>query len=524
MMPNAIVEYVRHFVDEDFGWAIGIAYWLTYSSIFAAQNMTAAQLSEYWGGPDPPQVYRTVIFYVVAPIIMLVINVCGVSTFGWIESIGGGLKISLVFTTTFALYVMAAKQQNNYLQDSFQHNEGFINNNVAAVCYVIPIMAFGFIGIETVAVTAFEAAPNHLRRPSKYITYFTAILYLLCMLSQCLNVEWTNDHLPMVYGGVEAVKSAAKRAADDPDNPFSRVLAVIAMFNWNQKIFAGVLNGAIIFSVLSASNTTLYLASRTLYGMALRVKDPTILGKLVHALSTVDSKTGVPLSALLLSWAMFFWIPFMSLKNDYRVQYVIEIIQTASSVSCLIVWTALVLAYLRLWYWQTKYKTSLGVEVEQMDGSRVRPYDMFERGSPRYKPHTVLMSLQPLPAMLALVGCFVIFAFCSATWWYRLATFPKVAIAYAAQFIVLIIFAVLKATRIWRLSRAKRRQWWNSLWSQTSSDTFTEKLNSLRGFLEEAVEQSKEDRRLRRQNSMDDRRSGNGDPVIALTEQRAVAH
>jgi amino acid transporter len=73
--------------------------------------MTAAQLSEYWGGPDPPQVYRTVIFYVVAPIIMLVINVCGVSTFGWIESIGGGLKISLVFTTTFALYVMAAKRK-----------------------------------------------------------------------------------------------------------------------------------------------------------------------------------------------------------------------------------------------------------------------------------------------------------------------------------------------------------------------------------------------------------------------------
>lgn len=25
--PNAIVEYVRAFVDEDLGWVIGIAYW-----------------------------------------------------------------------------------------------------------------------------------------------------------------------------------------------------------------------------------------------------------------------------------------------------------------------------------------------------------------------------------------------------------------------------------------------------------------------------------------------------------------
>ena len=26
-VPNAIVEYVRAFVDEDFAWLVGIAYW-----------------------------------------------------------------------------------------------------------------------------------------------------------------------------------------------------------------------------------------------------------------------------------------------------------------------------------------------------------------------------------------------------------------------------------------------------------------------------------------------------------------
>lgn len=104
-------------------------------------------------------------------------------------------------------------------------------------------------------------------------------------------------------------------------DPYSRVLAVIDMFNGNQKIFASIWNDAIIFSVLLASNTTLYLASRTLYDMALRVKDPAILKRLIHALSTVDSKTGVPIYALFLAWAKFFWIPFMSLKNFYQVQH-----------------------------------------------------------------------------------------------------------------------------------------------------------------------------------------------------------
>jgi yeast amino acid transporter len=29
-VPNAIVEYVKTFVDEDLGWVVGIAYWLVF--------------------------------------------------------------------------------------------------------------------------------------------------------------------------------------------------------------------------------------------------------------------------------------------------------------------------------------------------------------------------------------------------------------------------------------------------------------------------------------------------------------
>ena len=71
--------------------------------------MMAAQLSEYWGGSDPPQVYRVIVFYVVSPIVMLVINLLGISRFGWVEAIGGGLKVVLVLVTTLALYIMAGK-------------------------------------------------------------------------------------------------------------------------------------------------------------------------------------------------------------------------------------------------------------------------------------------------------------------------------------------------------------------------------------------------------------------------------
>ena len=141
------------------------------------------------------------------------------------------------------------------------------------------------------------------------------------MLSQCLNVSWESGDLPSVYGGIGQIN---KRAQDDSDRSFSHILAVIALRKWDKKSLDGVLNGAIILSVLSASNTALYISSRTLYGMAYRVKNENMLGKAAQYFAKVDSKTGVPLRALFMSWASFIWVPFVSLgsNNKLQVQYV----------------------------------------------------------------------------------------------------------------------------------------------------------------------------------------------------------
>lgn len=185
--------------------------------------------------------------------------------------------------------------------------------------YVIPIVAFGFIGIEAVAVTAFEAAPESLRRPSKFIAYFASILYLVCMLSQTFNVTWKHQDLPEIYSGIGEVN---KRAEDNTDPaPVTTILAVIAVREWEKFPLAGFLNGAIIFSVLSASNTALYIASRTLYGMAFRMDDRGLAKKLRH-FSKIDRTTGVPLPALFASWISFIWVPFLSLAKDGYVRYV----------------------------------------------------------------------------------------------------------------------------------------------------------------------------------------------------------
>lgn len=73
--PNAIVEYVKTFVDEDLGWVIGLAYWYSFASAFALENLAAAALSEYW---SPGQTLQIIAFYVVSPVLILALNFCGV--------------------------------------------------------------------------------------------------------------------------------------------------------------------------------------------------------------------------------------------------------------------------------------------------------------------------------------------------------------------------------------------------------------------------------------------------------------
>ncbi|KAF1846862.1 uncharacterized protein K460DRAFT_362993 [Cucurbitaria berberidis CBS 394.84] len=464
--PNAIVEYVRAFIDEDFGWVIGIAYWFTYSSIFAAQNLMAANLAVYWGLKP---VWQIIIFYFVTPGMIVGINLVGVGTFGWVEAVGGILKIVLVVGITIVLYVMAGQEhhwsEGRKIQAGFVYNEKFTTNKYRALAYVIPMVAFGFLGIETVAVTAFEARTSRsLRLPSQSIAYVTLLLYFLCLLGQCLNVPWTDSHLPLIYGGIGDGATDTK----DLRNPASSSLTILALWAWGKKHLAGFLNGAMIFSVLSASNTSLYVASRTLYGVARDVPTSNLLGRLIHGLSVVVPKTGVPARALVFSALSFIWLPFVTLKGGYAVQYLIEIIQISSSVSCLIVWASVSFAYLRYYIWLKHCKKHL-----------VGDYEQFRRSTGTYKPFTLLAFAQPLPAIISIVGCLIVFAFCSATWWDKEVTFSKVAIGYAAPLILLVLFIIFKIIN--------RR-----LWIRTSDDfsSLSQTLDRLKWYKLDEVDMS----------------------------------
>ena len=166
------------------------------------------------------------------------------------------------------------------------------------------------------AVTAFEAKySTSLKWPSRITAYVVFVLYFICTLAEILTVRWTDEHLPPIYSGVGNSNSTVP-----PEHPNSYNLAVVATFAAGWKPMAGILNGCFIFSVLSASNTSLYVSSRTLYGLAREIPDTNWVGRRLNKLSGVVRQTGVPAAALLFSAISFFWLPFLQLKAGYAIQ------------------------------------------------------------------------------------------------------------------------------------------------------------------------------------------------------------
>jgi amino acid permease len=74
----------------------------TYCVTFSALIIAATDLTKYWG-IDP--VFKALI-YVLVPVVLIGINALPVEVFGWIEFIGGIVKLALVTGTIILMFLI----------------------------------------------------------------------------------------------------------------------------------------------------------------------------------------------------------------------------------------------------------------------------------------------------------------------------------------------------------------------------------------------------------------------------------
>lgn len=184
---------------------------------------------------------------------------------------------------------------------------------------------FAFLGTELVGVTAGEAQNPRKTIPKAIRLTFYRILvfYILSVLLVGMIVPYNSDKL------LDAIKAGSK-GASAAASPF-----VVAAIVSGVQTLPHIINVCILIFVFSASNSDMYIASRTLYGLASDESAPRIFRK-------TDSR-GVPVYALAVS-AIFACLSFMNVSSNSK--QVFGYFVNLTTVFGLLTWISILVTYI----------------------------------------------------------------------------------------------------------------------------------------------------------------------------------
>lgn len=285
-----------------------------------------ADLTNYWG---IDYIFKALL-YVLVPLLLIFINALPVELFGWIEYIGGIVKLMLVTGVVILMFcINGGVSPNNehigtkYFVDGVTYNSEVVSNKVEAVFAAIPLATFAYIGVELLTTTAFEARdPGELRLPAANVGWFSTVLYTFATGAFAANLSWKDQNLPKLF-------QQALTMITDPSDPSIAVFErpwpethaapLIAMYRVGYRFLPGFLNACFIYSAVSCANTALYVASRQLYGLTRTVSvdyDSGILRRSLAWMSSVHHRTRAPWPAIAISGLALSWLPFIRVRSD----------------------------------------------------------------------------------------------------------------------------------------------------------------------------------------------------------------
>ncbi|KAK0707342.1 amino acid permease-domain-containing protein [Lasiosphaeris hirsuta] len=412
-VPNAVYYYIKYFIDDEAAWVVTILYWYSNATVFAVQMLGAAKLVQFW---SLIAIWPPFIFFLMVPFILLAVNLAGIKVYGWVETVFGMLKTVLVFGVTCTLYDISTKA----ISAGFQYNKDLVSSKSHAFFYGIPYVAYSYIGIESSIVAAFEArSATAVALPSRLIHWFIVGFYFLCTLGLALTVPWNDPHLT---GSLDKLTQPRSNSAT--------IIAIARDPRLGGGPLAGFVNGCLIMSIVSSAAASLYLASRTLYGLAYTLRKQTDFAK---GLSSIwGERAMVPARALLVTFLAFFWLPWISQipGNRITVNDVLNVMSLTASASCVITWAFICLAFIR--FERFTESPDARSSPDGMPGAVRKHEGCYARSHKRYAKQVsgLGVAIQPWFAWAGFLGCIIVFISASAPWWSRPATPRDVIAAY----------------------------------------------------------------------------------------------
>ena len=272
-VSGSFATYGEKYVDEGFGFALGINYWYNWA-IAIAVDLVAAQLVMAWWFPQVPGWCWSAIFLSV----IFAFNWASARTFGEAEFWFAFVKVAAVvfFIIAGALLLLGVPTEvpgagfANWTVGDGPFAGGFV-----AFFAVAMAVGYSFQGTELIGVAAGESKDpqKNLPKAVKQIFWRILLFYILSTIVMSLLIPYTDPRL------------LKNDLADVAVSPFTLVFENAGIVS-----AASVMNAVILTPVLSAGNSGMYAATRMLHTLALAGKMPKIFGQ--------TSASGVPRNAL----------------------------------------------------------------------------------------------------------------------------------------------------------------------------------------------------------------------------------
>ncbi|CAK1364308.1 Dicarboxylic amino acid permease [Cercospora beticola] len=278
--------YADRFVDPALGFSLGYTYWFKYIITTPNQLTAAALVIQYWVSADRvnPGVWITVFL-----VIIITINFLGIKYFGELEFWLSSIKVVVILGLILFSLIMACGGADGDVRGfRYWDNPGAFKEYVGtgatgrftAVWQSMVTAVFAYLGTELVGVTVGEAQNprKNIPRAIKLTFWRICVFYILSVLFLGMIIPYNSEFLLQAKGSKTSAAAspfvAAIRSASIPSLP-------------------GILNACILIFVFSAANSDLYIASRTLHGLAIKKHAPELFAR--------TNRRGVPYYALGLS-------------------------------------------------------------------------------------------------------------------------------------------------------------------------------------------------------------------------------
>ncbi|KAL8663515.1 MAG: hypothetical protein Q9202_003825 [Teloschistes flavicans] len=344
-IQSGFTGYATRFCDPALGFSLGYTYWFKYIIVTPNQLTAAALVIQYW---VPREQVNPGVFIAVFLVAIVLINYLGIKFFGEIEFWLSSIKVLTICGLLILSLVLVLGGGPDHDRKGFRYwkNPGAMKplygtgdkGRFLGLWSTFVTATFAYLGTELVGVTVGEAQnPRRVIPRAIKLTFWRIVVFYVCSVLLIGMLVPYNS---------KALSFATKQSTGASASPF-----VVAMIESGISGLPGFLNALILIFVFSAANSDLYIATRTLYGLAKEGNS--------HPIFARTDNRGVPIYALGLSAAIA-CIAFLNCADDSKkvFSYFVNLV----TIFGLLTWISILVTHVYF----VKARRAQGIEKHQL--------------------------------------------------------------------------------------------------------------------------------------------------------------